>query len=58
MQRHVTSILMFLGTLLSAQNILTITGIPYSHRDDVDGQPALSAPLGPTEGEAKYVRKP
>jgi len=58
MQRYVTPTLLFLGTLLSAQNIFTIIGIPYSHRDDVDGQPALSAPLGPTEGEAKYVRKP
>src|SRR5579863_7745615 len=30
----------------SAQNIFTITGYPYTHRDTVDSRPALSAPLG------------
>src|ERR1039458_2970794 len=29
----------------SAQSIVTIGGLPYSHRDAVDGKPALSAPL-------------
>jgi hypothetical protein len=31
--------------LASAQSIVTIAGLPYSHRDAVDGKPALSAPL-------------
>jgi sugar lactone lactonase YvrE len=50
MPRYVTSILMAMGALASAQNIFTITGIPDSHRDDVDSQPALSAPLGSVYG--------
>ncbi len=29
-----------------AQNIFTVAGIPYSHRNSVDSQPALNAPLG------------
>jgi sugar lactone lactonase YvrE len=31
--------------LASAQSIVTVAGLPYSHRDAVDGKPALSAPL-------------
>jgi sugar lactone lactonase YvrE len=48
--RAVLSVLILLGEMASAQNIFTVAGIPYSHRDDVDGQPALSAPLGPVYG--------
>src|SRR2546430_2761763 len=29
----------------SGQNIFTIAGVPYGHRQAVDGQPALNAPL-------------
>ena len=32
-------------SLASAQSIVTMAGLPYSHRDAVDGKPALSAPL-------------
>jgi len=32
--------------LAGGQSIVTIAGLPYSHRDEVDGKPALSAPLG------------
>jgi sugar lactone lactonase YvrE len=35
---------------LRAQNIFTVAGIPKSHRDDVDGQMALNAPLGNVYG--------
>jgi hypothetical protein len=34
----------------SAQSIVTIAGLPYSHRDAVDGKPALSAPLSDVYG--------
>src|ERR1700730_3036962 len=33
-----------------AQNIFTVAGIPYSHRDSVDGKPALNAPLNNVHG--------
>ena len=35
---------------VSAQNIFTITGYPYTHRDTVDSHAALSAPLGSVYG--------
>jgi sugar lactone lactonase YvrE len=34
----------------SAQSIVTIAGLPYSHRDAVDGKPALSAPVNDVYG--------
>jgi sugar lactone lactonase YvrE len=34
----------------SAQNIFTVAGIPYSHRDTLDGKPALNAPLNNVHG--------
>ena len=46
MRKHAVLVLPFLAVFADAQNIFTITGIPYAHRDDVDSQPALSAPLG------------
>jgi hypothetical protein len=36
--------------LASAQSIVTVAGLPYSHRDAVDGKPALSAPLNDVYG--------
>src|ERR1017187_2737586 len=33
-----------------AQNIFTVAGIPYSHRDSVDGKPAPNAPLNHVHG--------
>ena len=36
--------------LASAQSIVTVAGLPYSHRDAVDGKPALSAPLNSVYG--------
>src|ERR1700733_2632209 len=50
MRQHIVPVLMLMSTLASAQNIFTIAGIPYSHRDDVDSQQALSAPLGSVYG--------
>jgi hypothetical protein len=50
MRKYVTSVLMLLGTLVNAQNIFTVAGLPYTHRDDVDGQAALSAPVGSVYG--------
>jgi sugar lactone lactonase YvrE len=50
MRKYVASALMFLGALADAQNIFTVAGIPYSHRNAVDSQPALNAPLGPVYG--------
>lgn len=50
------SVKLFAATLFtfcaqaSAQNIFTITGYPYTHRDSVDSQAALSAPLGSVYG--------
>lgn len=41
---------LLLGMLAHAQNIFTVAGIPYSHRDSVDTQPALGAPLGSVYG--------
>ena len=41
---------MLSGALADAQNIFTVAGIPYTHRDRVDSQPALSAPLGSVYG--------
>lgn len=32
--------------LAGAQTIFTVAGLPYSHRDAVDGKPARNAPLG------------
>src|SRR5580700_2877711 len=39
-----------LGTLARGQNIFTIAGIPYTHRDSLDSQAALSAPLNSVYG--------
>jgi trimeric autotransporter adhesin len=50
MRRHIAPVLMLMSMLASAQNIFTIAGIPKSHRDDVDSQQALSAPLGSVYG--------
>jgi sugar lactone lactonase YvrE len=50
MRRCVTFGLMFLGTLSEAQNIFTVAGIPYTHRNAVDSQLALSAPLNSVYG--------
>ena len=36
--------------LASAQTIVTVAGLPYSHRAAIDGKPALSAPLGSVYG--------
>jgi sugar lactone lactonase YvrE len=36
--------------LASAQSIVTVAGLPYSHRDAVDGKPALNAPLNVVYG--------
>ena len=33
-----------------AQTIVTVAGVPYSHRSALEGKPALSAPLGPVYG--------
>ena len=49
-QIRVVLLWLALAALSSAQNIFTIAGIPRSHRDNVDGQPALSAPLGAVYG--------
>ena len=49
-RKCVTSTLLFLGMQAIAQNIFTVAGIPYVHRDDVDSQQALSAPLGSVYG--------
>jgi len=38
------------GVLANAQNIFSIAGLGYSHRDNVDGKPALNAPLGSVYG--------
>ena len=38
------------GMPASAQYIFTVAGIPYNHRDDVDGKQAVSAPLGSVYG--------
>lgn len=35
---------------LHAQNIFTVAGIPYTHRHDIDGVPALKASLGNVYG--------
>lgn len=50
MRNFAISALMFWGTLSDAQNIFTVAGIPYSHRNAVDSQPALSAPLNSVYG--------
>src|SRR5580704_18097806 len=55
MRRHMAAMalpaaLALLGALANAQNIFTIVGIPVSHRDLVDGVPALSATLGAVYG--------
>src|SRR5271157_3288872 len=36
--------------LASAQSIVTVAGLPYSHRDAVDGKPTLNAPLNSVYG--------
>src|SRR5690348_10876855 len=46
MVKYAASTLLFLSTLANAQNIFTVAGIPYTHRNNVDSQPALNAPLG------------
>ena len=46
MSRYAALALIFLGGGLEAQNIFTVAGIPYTHRNHVDSQAALGAPLG------------
>jgi sugar lactone lactonase YvrE len=47
----VTLLLTWMSACLSnAQNIFTVAGIPYSHRDSLDRKPALSAPLNNVHG--------
>jgi sugar lactone lactonase YvrE len=41
---------MLVGMVANAQNIFTVAGIPYDHRDQVDSQPALNASLGSVYG--------
>src|SRR5277367_1436758 len=43
-------VLLLLATLAPAQNIFTVAGYPHTHRDSVDSQPALNAPLGSVYG--------
>jgi sugar lactone lactonase YvrE len=50
MRKYLASAVLFLGTLLRAQNIFTVAGVPYSHRNDVDSHPALDAPLNSVYG--------
>lgn len=50
MRRHIAPVLILSSVLANGQNIFTITGIPNSHRDDVDSRQTLSAPLGPVYG--------
>ena len=50
MRIYVACALIALGAAAEAQNIFTIAGIPYTHRNHVDSQPALSAPLGSVYG--------
>src|SRR5271165_674717 len=45
MSRLAPCALLLFGALAQAQNIFTIAGYPLTHRDSVDSQPALSAPL-------------
>lgn len=42
--------LLLFGALAQAQNIFTVAGYPLTHRDSVDTQPALNAPLGSVYG--------
>lgn len=44
------SAVMFCGSAINAQNIFTVAGIPYTHRNGVDSQQALGAPLGSAYG--------
>lgn len=46
----VFSALLLAGSVGEAQNIFTVAGIPYTHRQSVDSQPALMAPLGSVYG--------
>ncbi len=50
MREHVAAAFIALGTLANCQNIFTVAGIPYTHRNAVDSQPGLSAPLGSVYG--------
>lgn len=50
MRKYVVSALILVGSLATAQNIFTVAGIPYTHRNSVDSQPALNAPLGSVYG--------
>jgi hypothetical protein len=50
MRRHIAPVLILSSVLANGQNIFTITGIPNSHRDDVDSRQTLSAPLGSVYG--------
>jgi sugar lactone lactonase YvrE len=50
MRTCLASALLSLTGLLYAQNIFTVAGIPYTHRNAVDSQPALSAPLNSVYG--------
>ena len=50
MLTRVLRALPLIATLAQAQNIFTIAGYPLTHRDSVDMQPALNAPLGSVYG--------
>ncbi len=43
-------LLCMMSAAAGAQNIFTVAGIPYSHRDGVQDKPALSAPLNHVHG--------
>lgn len=45
MSRVRYALLLWFAATAGAQDIYSIAGIPYSHRDSVDGAPALNAPL-------------
>lgn len=50
MIKNFSAALFFLAGLVQAQTIFTVAGIPYTHRNSIDRQPALSAPLGSVYG--------
>ncbi len=47
---YAVAALVFIAPLSRAQNIFSIAGIPYSHRNSVDSQPALASPLNSVYG--------
>jgi sugar lactone lactonase YvrE len=50
MRTYLAAAVICLTTLLDAQNIFSVAGIPYTHRNSVDSQPALDAPLNSVYG--------